>query len=68
MHRFVVYVGAQTIRNREIEACCLWRLAKVLLLVANIVLRASNDTSILNTLNGLAHHDSREYRVRAKET
>ena len=67
MQCFVVNVGAQTIRNREVEAGCLRRLTKVFLLVANVVFRAGNDTSILDTLNGLGHHDSREYRIRTKD-
>jgi len=56
----VVDVGRDSIRDVRTS------LSEVFLLVENVVLGASNDTSILDTLDGLGVQDTREDGVRAE--
>src|SRR6202012_4729513 len=52
VHGLVIQVGADTLIDVIAIALRLARLAEMLLLVENVMLGASNDTSILNTLDG----------------
>jgi hypothetical protein len=56
----IVDIGRNSIRDVRTS------LSEVLLLVENVMLGASNDTSILDTHNGLGVQDSRENGVRAE--
>jgi hypothetical protein len=56
----VIDVGADSIDEAAFKVA---GLAEVLLLVKNVVLRASNDTSILDTANSVGNGDSGEVGV-----
>ena len=64
MQSLVVQVGAE--RVDETKVFELTGLAEVLLLVQDVVLGASNDTSILNTAYGLGNGMTGEVWVRRK--
>lgn len=63
MHRTVVNVGAERLGDIKPVALCFRSLTEVLLLVQNIVLGASNDTGILDALDGLGYHKASERRI-----
>lgn len=52
MHRFIVNVRADALRNVESIILRFRALAEMLLFIADIVLGARHHTSILNTLDG----------------
>ena len=51
MHRLVVNVGADALRDVETISLRFGRLSEVLLFIANEVLGASHNTGVLDTLN-----------------
>ena len=60
----IVDVGAVTVG--KIVKSSLRNLSKMLLFVADVMLRASNDTLALNPLNALSHHDTAQDRIRTE--
>jgi hypothetical protein len=51
MHGLVVDVGTDTLSDVEAIALSLWCLTEVLLFVGDVMLRARNDSSVLNASN-----------------
>lgn len=66
MHRLVVDVGTQSVRNIEPKACCLGGLTEVLLLISDIVLPSGHDAGALNPLDRLSKHYAGQEGVRTK--
>jgi hypothetical protein len=61
VERLVIDVGADRV---DVLAFKVAGLAEMLLFIQNVMLRASNDTSILNTSNGVGNCNAGEIRVR----
>lgn len=64
MKCLVIHIGADSIDKTKVLEVS--RRAEVLLLVQDVVLGASNDTSILDTLDSLGNSNARKNRVRAE--
>jgi len=60
VHGLIVHIGRVGFRNVESIPSCIGDKTEVLLLVANVVLGTSHDTSILDTLDALCKHDTGE--------
>lgn len=62
--RLIVDIRAHTLSNIKSIASSLSSLSEMLLLVTNVMLGASNNTSILDTLDRLRHKRTSQSRVR----
>jgi hypothetical protein len=60
VERLIVDVGADRV---DVLAFEIAGLAEMLLFIQNVVLRASNDTGILDTSNGVGNSNAGEIRV-----
>ena len=66
MHGFVIDIRALTLGNIVPIPCRFWRLPEMLLLIADEVLGASDDTRALNALDCFGDQDTGQDRIRAK--
>ncbi len=66
MHGHIVDVGAEAFGDIVMVSLRFTSLTKVFLFVTNQMLRASDDTRVLNSANSLGHQHTGEHRVRAE--
>ena len=63
MHCDIINVGADGIRNVCCRALGIGRLTEVLLLVQNVMLGASNNSGILDSLHSLCNGNTGQYWI-----
>jgi hypothetical protein len=64
VHCFIVNISAHALRDVEAVTLCFRPLSKMLLFIADVVLGASHDTGILDTLDCRSNQSTRQVWIR----